>query len=162
MGSVPMPVCAENATENDPCFAMYSDTMAEETLSISSPPYSSGMSVAVRPRSAAPLMSERMTAKSLASMAAERGTTSLVAKSAAVCAIWRCSSVKSSGKKQAAGVEAVMRKAPPVARVCAGAGGVVIVAMLYLFMTSLRSVGDWKSENGQRQQRRLWLSQKNG
>ncbi len=52
-------------------------------------------------------------AKSLASMASEAGTISLRAKSAVVWAIWRCSSVKSSGKKQSAGEGLAMRKLPP-------------------------------------------------
>ena len=57
------------------------------------------------------------------------GTISLMAKSAVVWAIWRCSSVKSSGKKQSAGVGLEMRKLPPGMRLVS-VGGVVIVAMV--------------------------------
>ncbi len=61
-------------------------------------------------------------------MASDFGMISFVAKLAVVSAIWRCSSVKSSGKKQESGVGSVMRKAPPGVRVAVGAG-TVIVAM---------------------------------
>ncbi len=134
-GRVPMPVCAEKATEKLPCLAMFSAMMAEVCLSISRPPYSSGMSAEVRPRSAASLMRRRVTAKSLASIWSETGTISLVAKSAVVWAIWRCSSVKSSGKKQSCGVGLVMRKEPPGVGVAAGfrvvtSGGRAVVAIM--------------------------------
>src|SRR6202041_714697 len=42
-GSVPIPVCAENATEKLACFEIFSATIAAEALSTSSPPYSSGI-----------------------------------------------------------------------------------------------------------------------
>ena len=42
MGSVPMPVCAPKLTLNEPCLAMRSAIIAEDTLSISSPPYCFG------------------------------------------------------------------------------------------------------------------------
>ncbi len=58
-------------------------------------------------------ISRRVTAKSFASIASLAGTTSLIAKSRVVCAICLCSSVKSSGKKQSAGVASVIRKLPP-------------------------------------------------
>src|SRR5215469_16762486 len=108
-----MPTCAEKATEKLPCLAMLSAMMAEVTLSISRPPYSSGMSTEVRPRSEASLMRRRVTLKSLDSIWSEAETTSLIANSEAVWAIWRCSSEKSSGKKQSAGVGFEIRKLPP-------------------------------------------------
>ena len=44
MGSVPMPTCALKATEKLASWLMDSAMMAEVTLSISRPPYASGMS----------------------------------------------------------------------------------------------------------------------
>ncbi len=55
-----------------------------------------------------------------------------MAKSLVVSAIWRCSGVKSSGKKQEAGVGLVIRKAPPGVR--GAVGTAVIVAMVLLLV----------------------------
>src|SRR5712692_2191625 len=139
IGKVPMPTCAVKATEKLPCLAMLSAMMADVTLSISRPPYSSGISTEVRPRSLASLMRRRVTEKSLASIWSETGMISLVAKSAVVCAIWRCSSVKSSGKKQSAGVASAIRKLPPGMRFVIGTGVVVIVAIAFHLNRVLRN-----------------------
>ena len=54
--------------------------MAEVTLSIARPPYSSGMSTAIRPRSPAFASSARVTSKCLASISSAAGRTSLMRK----------------------------------------------------------------------------------
>jgi hypothetical protein len=125
-----MPVCAEKATEKLACLEMFSATMAEDILSISRPPYSSGISIAVRPRSAASFNRRRVTEKSLASIWSEAGMISLMAKFAVVSAICLCSSVKSSGKKQSAAPGSVMRKLPPGTRFVSAIGAVMVAMVL--------------------------------
>jgi len=71
-GRVPMPSGAEGHGEGAH-LAMRSAMMAEDTLSISAPPYSSGISTLVNPRSAAFLSSSRLKAKSLCSIRSELG-----------------------------------------------------------------------------------------
>ena len=53
MGSVPMPVCAPQVVLKPAYFAMRSAMMADVTLSISRPPYASGMSTPLNPSSPA-------------------------------------------------------------------------------------------------------------
>ena len=65
MGSVPMPTCAPKVTEKMPDFAMRSAMMADDTLSSSMPPYSSGTSTTVNPSSLAFFSSSRVNAKFL-------------------------------------------------------------------------------------------------
>ena len=125
-----MPVCAVNATQKLPCLAISSATIAEHTLSISRPPYSSGISTESSPRSPASFISRRVTEKSFASIASLTGTTSFRANSAVVCAICLCSSEKSSGKKQSAGVASEIRKLPPGMIFFVAGEGVVLVAMV--------------------------------
>ena len=55
---------------------------------------------------------------------------SLMAKFAVVSAICLCSSVKSSGKKQSAGVGSVMRKLPPGMRFVSVIGAVMVAMVL--------------------------------
>src|SRR5271154_6068040 len=132
-----MPVCAENATEKLACFEMFSATIADEALSISNPPYSSGISIAVSPSSAASFSKRFVTEKSFASIESDAGIISLTAKLAVVSAICLCSSVKSSGKKQSAGAGSLIRKLPPAMRVAVVGSGVVIVAMVLLLLRIL-------------------------
>ena len=87
----------------------------ELTLSSPMPPYSSGMSTAAKPSSAALRSSVSIAPGSLASMAATRGRISSRAKRAAVAAICRCSSLRSSGVKTSAGVRVSSKKLPPAA-----------------------------------------------
>jgi hypothetical protein len=54
-----------------------------------------------------------------------------MAKSAVVCAICLCSSVKSSGKNQSAAFTSAIRKLPPGVRFAIGVGTVVIVAIVF-------------------------------
>ena len=150
-GSVPIPTCAENTTQKLPCFAMFSATMADVTLSISRPPYSSGISTEQSPSSLASRIKRRVTTKSFASSASPTGTTSFIAKSRVVCAICRCSSVKSSGKKQSAAVASEIRNEPPGMRFV-GVSDAVIVAMvlpLVVKMQLLRVSGHGASVFGQ-------------
>src|SRR5664279_1201947 len=52
-GSVPMPTCALKATEKLANWLIDSETIADVTLSSSSPPYASGTSTAINPSSPA-------------------------------------------------------------------------------------------------------------
>ncbi len=113
MGKVPMPTWALKATEKLPSCERWSATMAEVTLSMARPPYASGMSTAIRPRSPAFLRRARVTSKCLASISSAAGSTSLRTNSEAVRAIWRCSSVKSSGVMMSSGADSPIRKLPP-------------------------------------------------
>ena len=80
-GSVPMPLCAPSVTMKLPYFAMKSAMMADDTLSMSEPPYSAGMSALVRPISAAFFSSSRATDQSLCSIFSATGRISLIANS---------------------------------------------------------------------------------
>ncbi len=74
-----------------------------------------GVSTAVKPSSAALRNMPAIAPGSLASSAATAGTISSRAKRAAVAAIWRCSSFRSSGVKTSAGVRSSTKKLPPEA-----------------------------------------------
>src|SRR5580698_10733442 len=95
---------------------MDSATIAEVTLSSSSPPYASGMSTLIKPSSPALRRRLRVTAKFLASISAAAGITSFVVNSMTVLAICRCSSEKSSGVNISCGSRSSMRKLPPLIR----------------------------------------------
>src|SRR5574340_1135633 len=71
------------------------------------------MAIAVRPSSPALRMHPSATPGSWCCMASRWGSTSLVKNSAAVRAMARCSSVKSSGVKISSGDRSSIRKAPP-------------------------------------------------
>src|SRR5277367_2288678 len=81
----------------------------------------------MRPRSPAFFSRLRVKSKCLASISSAAGRTSFAANCAAVSAIWRCSSEKSSGVKMSEGWRSSIRKLPPVTAL-AGAE-VVAVAM---------------------------------
>ena len=105
MGSVPMPTCALKATEKLASWRCDSAIMAEVTLSISRPPYSSGMSTAISPSS--PAFAQQGPGdgrNSSPQSASAAGSTSFAVNSTAVLAICRCSSEKSSGVKTSCGL----------------------------------------------------------
>ncbi len=81
------------------------------TLSIPMPPYSSGISTDVNPSSLAFRIMAGKTPGSLASIAVAAGKISSRANCAAVVAIWRCSSFKSSGMNTSAGSASLEQKA---------------------------------------------------
>src|SRR5271166_1030502 len=110
-----MPVCAPKAVETLARIERWSVMSVEVVLSMPTPPYSSGMSTEVNPSSAALRSSDFRTPGSLASMAAVKGRISSRANRAAVSAICRCSSFRSSGVKTSAGVRDLSRKLPPAA-----------------------------------------------
>ncbi len=114
-GRVAMPMCAPKAVEKLASVEMWSVISVELSLSRPMPPYSSGMSTAVKPNSAALRNNSTIAPGSLASMAATRGRISSRAKRAAVAAIWRCSSFRSSGVRISLGVRVSSRKLPPAA-----------------------------------------------
>src|SRR5581483_10084209 len=118
MGSRPMPVCAPQVVANPAYLAMWSAMIAEVTLSISIPPYSSGTSTALRPSSPAFFSRSRLTEKSLCSILSMLGTISLLAKSSAVWPISWCCSLKSSGVKISSGLRSSNRKLAPATLVC--------------------------------------------
>ena len=82
-----MPECPRKLTEKLPDLAMRSAIIADDILSISMPPYSSGTSTELMPSSLAFLISSRVRAKSLCSILSIFGTISLFAKSSVVCAM---------------------------------------------------------------------------
>ena len=84
IGSVPIPTCALNATEKLASWLIDSAITADVTLSISSPPYASGTSTAINPRSPALRSRLRIRSKFFASIWSATGITSLVVNSAAV------------------------------------------------------------------------------
>jgi hypothetical protein len=130
MGRVPMPVWPMKETAKLPSRADFSEVMHPETLSSPSPPYCSGISTPRRPSSPALRSRSRVVSYFKARMSAVRGTTCSSTKSAAVWAIIRCSSLKSSGVKTSSGRRSSTRKLPPRA---ARIGGVVSVAMARSF-----------------------------
>src|SRR5271170_7584883 len=79
MGSVPIPTCALKATLKLASTDMRSAMIAEVTLSMDRPPYSSGISTAISPRSPAFFSSPRVTSKCLASISSAAGSTSFAA-----------------------------------------------------------------------------------
>ncbi len=127
-GSVPIPVCALKLTEKLAETAIRSETSADVTLSIASPPYSSGTSTDMRPSLPASRSNSRVTGKFFASISAMRGRMDFSANSAVVRAISCCSSEKSSGVKTSSGTAFKSRKLPPTAGL--GAATVAIVEPL--------------------------------
>ncbi len=112
-----MPACAEKATEKLPWREMFSAMMAEVDLVHLEAAVLLG-DVDGGEAEIGGLLDEAAGDGEVLGLDGVRcGRTSLTAKSAVVWAIWRCSSVKSSGKKQSCGVGCVMRKA------AAGGGG---------------------------------------
>src|SRR5579863_8096562 len=73
------------------------------------------MSIAVKPSSAALRISSSSTPGFLCSMSSMAGRISCRPNRAAVAAIWRCSSLRSSGVKTSAGKRDSSRKLPPAA-----------------------------------------------
>src|SRR5690242_5044008 len=108
-----MQVCAPHVVLKPPYLAIRSAMIAEVTLSICVPPYSSGTSTPLRPSSPAFFSSSRLMRNSFCSSFSILGTISLVANSSAVCAINWCCSVKSSGVKMSFGLRSSIRKLPP-------------------------------------------------
>ena len=129
MGRVPMPVWPMRLTAKLPSRADFSETRQPDTLSRLSPPYSSGTSTARRPSSPALRSSSRVASYLRERISPSRGTISFSMNSSAVCAIIRCSSVKSSGVKTSSKVRSSTRKLPPLA---ATTGTLVSVAMTNL------------------------------
>ncbi len=111
-----MPTCAPNAVEKLASTEMWSVMSVELTLSIPSPPYSSGTSTAVNPSSAALRSIAAIAPGSLASIAGTRGRISSLANRSAVAAICRCSSFRSSGVKISSGVRDSTRSCRPQRR----------------------------------------------
>src|SRR3954471_22409762 len=113
MGSVPIPACPPNDVLKLAHTAMRSATMAEETLSMSEPPYCSGTSMLAMPISLAFFSRSRVTWYSLCSIFSIAGRISWRANSSAVFAICWCSSVKSSGVKTSFGLRSSRSQLPP-------------------------------------------------
>src|SRR5215831_14463888 len=130
MGSVPMPTCPPKLTLKLPETAMYSLISAEEILSISEPPYCSGMSTLAMPISHAFRISSRVTAKSLCSIFSVLGRISFFANSSVVRTICLCSSVRSSGVNTWSVVCSSIRKLPPTNLVLLGTATVAILFLL--------------------------------
>src|SRR5580693_3655199 len=101
---------------------------AAVTLSISRPPYASGISAELRPSSPAFFSRSRVMEKSLCSIFSMLGTISLMANSSAVWPMSRCCSVKSSGVKTSSVLRSSRRKLPPEILVC----GTAVVVAIYL------------------------------
>src|SRR4051812_3592562 len=108
-----MPACPPKDVLKLAQTAMRSATMAEETLSMSEPPYCSGTSMLAMPISLAFFSRSRVTWYSLCSIFSIAGRISCRANSSAVFAICWCSSVKSSGVKISFGLRSSRSQLPP-------------------------------------------------
>src|SRR6266849_10569379 len=143
MGSVPLPVCPPQVVANPAYFAMWSAITAAVTLSISRPPYASGISAELRPRSPAFFKRSRVMEKSLCSIFSALGRISLTANSSAVCPMSWCCSVKSSGVKTSSVRRSSSRKLPPEILVL----GIAAVTMEPLLTTKDTKVHEGKTKN---------------
>src|SRR5262245_48760659 len=130
--------CAPNVAPNEAARAMCSDTMSEEILSSSTPPYCSGTLMPSSPSSPHRRTIERARSQFFSSSASSCGNTSFSTNSSVVCAIRRCSSDNRSGVNTAEGSVSSSNQEPPRAAV-----GVVIVLIgspLHAFEYSGRSL----------------------
>src|ERR1035437_7271512 len=149
-----MPTWAPKAVEKLPRIDRWSVISVEVILSMPMPPYSSGISTEAKPSSPALRISPAKTPGCLASLAAALGRISSRANCAAVVAIWRCSSFRSSGVKISAGVRVSSRKLPPAAAIMGEVESVDMVAYLQLSQHSTpagrRRANALQDERGQR------------
>src|SRR3954469_3048674 len=136
MGSVPIPACPPNDVLKLAHTAMRSATMAEETLSMSEPPYCSGTSMLAMPISLAFFSRSRVTWYSLCSIFSIAGRISWRANSSAVFAICWCSSVKSSGVKTSFGLRSSRSQLPPATFIF---GTAVAVAICFPLVQILKN-----------------------
>src|ERR1035437_1674807 len=149
-----MPMWAPKAVEKLASTERWSVMSVEGVLPLPIPPYSSGMSTEANPSSPAFRISPAKTPGCLASMAAALGRISSRANCAAVAAIWRCSSFRSSGVKTSAGVRVSSRKLPPAAATMGEVESVDMIAYLQLSQHSTpagrRRANALQDERGQR------------
>ena len=126
--------CAPNVAPNDADRDMRSLTISDVTLSRPRPPYSSGTSTPISPRSAARLTSCRASDQSFSSSLSSTGRISFATNSSAVRAMRRCSSVSLSGVKTSSGSPDCRSHSPPRAIVS------VVVGMFILWNPATKTL----------------------
>src|SRR5687768_11901794 len=118
MGSKPIPVSVPTVVANEADRPRFSAIRAPLVWFNPSPPNSSGMFAAIKPRSAAFLTRSRASCQLCLSSSSTRGVTSLSTKRRVVSAIIRCSSVKSSGVNVSSTAHSLVKNAPPLINCC--------------------------------------------